>query len=131
MVGSSNLKYELDCASWSSYLNFSDIYTHAYTDIENVKVAILLDIPQWQDITWCIVKEAKADGCKVTYEVTRPEYCVVIDGVGGIISIKGNGHIVGELIFFEKGIVPQQKISANGKHFTLLFLFYYLESHWC
>ena len=38
-------KYELDRASWNTYENFHDMYTHNYTEMVEAGVEKLLDNP--------------------------------------------------------------------------------------
>ena len=38
-------KYELDRASWTTYENFHDMYTHNYTEMVEAGVEKLLDNP--------------------------------------------------------------------------------------
>ena len=115
-------KYELDRSSWTTYANFSDMYKHNYTEMEEAKVAELLASPQWMDKEGKIVEESEAYGCKATHRLNHPEYCVVLDEVGGNINMKGDGHIGGETYLCEPGVIPQQKSSRADKHFTLLGL---------
>ena len=115
-------KYELDRASWTTYRNFKDMYVHNYAQMEVAGVAKLLGTPQWQDKDGDICDEANAYGCKVTHEITHPEYCVVMDEVGGNINQTGDGDVGTEKYLCEKGRIPQEKVSKNNKHFTLLGL---------
>ena len=48
-------KYELDCASWSTYSNFSQIYRQVYEQMVEVKLAIEMDTPEWQDASGAAV----------------------------------------------------------------------------
>ena len=50
-------------------------------------------MPLWQDKVGNFVSEENAYGCKVTHELTDPDYCIVLDEVGGNINQKGDGHI--------------------------------------
>ena len=66
--------------------------------------------------------EAAAFGCKCSHILRHPEYCVVLDEVGGNINMKGDGHIGGEMYLCEPGVILEQKSSRADKHFTLLGL---------
>ena len=66
-------KYELDRSSWTTYANFSDMYKHNYTEMEEAKVAELLASPQWMDKEGKIVEESEAYGCKATHRLNHPE----------------------------------------------------------
>ena len=56
------------------------------------------------------------------HELTDPDYCIVLNEVGGNINQKGDGHIRGETFLHEDGMVPQIQCSRNDRHFTLLGL---------
>ena len=56
------------------------------------------------------------------HEITYPEYCVIMDEVGGNINQTGDGDVGTEKYFCETGRIPQEKVSKNNKHFTLLGL---------
>lgn len=45
-----------------------------------------------------------------------------MDELSGNINMKGDGHVGGELILCEKGMVPQEKVSTKDKYFALLGL---------
>ena len=45
--------------------------------------------------------------------MVHPEMCVVGDEVGGNLCMKGDGHIGGELLLTENGMVPQRKASSK------------------
>ena len=115
-------KYELDRATWTTYANFDAMYTHNYEELVDAGVAKLLNTPEWQDKEGNIVEEPDAFGCKVTHQLTHPDYCIVMDEVGGNIHMTGDGDIGGEQYLCEKGTIPQMKTSKGDKHFTLLGL---------
>ena len=83
-------KYELDRASWNTYENFHDMYTHNYTEMVEAGVAKLLDNPEWKNKKGESVSETQAYGCQVTHQMDQPEYCVVMDEVGGNINMQGD-----------------------------------------
>ena len=69
-----------------------------------------------------ICDEKDSFGCKVFHKLVRPDMCICGDKFGGLISMKGDGHVGGELMLVEKGQVPMKKISSNSKKFTLIGL---------
>ena len=62
-----------------------------------------------------IVEEASAFRCKCSHLLTHPEYCIVLDEVGGNINMKGDGHIGGDIYLYESGVIPNQKYSRANK----------------
>ena len=115
-------KYELDRASWSTYANFADMYSHIIDEMVDAKLAVKLETPVWKDRAGNVCMEKDALGCKVTHDILRPDMCIVGDEVGGNISMKGDGHAGGELYLCAKGTIPQKKVSNKDKHFTLMGL---------
>ena len=85
-------------------------------------VAKVLKSPVWNDKEGKICEEATAYGCKITHQITHPEYCVVMDEVGGNINQTGDGDVGTEMYLCERGNIPQGKVSKSNKHFTLLGL---------
>ena len=59
-------KYKLDHSSWTTYTNFSDMYTHNYDAMEEAGVAEFLASPEWMDKEGKMVEEAAAFGCKLS-----------------------------------------------------------------
>ena len=112
-------KYELDRASWSTYSNFSQMYTQVYQQMVEARLAVEIE-PEWQDMSGKNVLADDAFGCKVTHELLHPEMCLVMDEVGGNTSQKGDGSNGGELHICSVGMTPQQKACTKEKHFTLL-----------
>ena len=45
-----------------------------------------------------------------------------MDEVGENINQTGDGDIGTEIYLYERGVIPQEKVSKNNKHFTLLGL---------
>ena len=113
-------KYELDRATWSTYANFHQMYAQVYEMMVEAGVAFEREVPAWMNAAGDIVEEDEAAGCEVTHDLTRPEYCFVMDEVGGNTSQKGDGHKGGELFVCPKGMVPKQKANTKDKNFTLL-----------
>ena len=114
--------YTLDYSSWTTYANFSDMYNHDYLNMEEEVISTLLDIPQWQDKDGSTTSKVEAYDCKVTHELTHPDYCIVMDQVEVNINVKGDGRIGGEKYFAEASVIPQKKSSRNNKYFALLDL---------
>ena len=56
-------------------------------------VAKYLETPQWNNTDWKLCDESKVYGCKVTHDITYPEYYVVIDDVGSNVNQKGNRDV--------------------------------------
>ena len=81
-----------------------------------------LETSEWMDKDGNVCTEEFAFGCKVTHEMVHPEMCVVGDEVGGNLCMKGDGHIGGELLLTENGMVPQRKASSKNRRFTLIGL---------
>ena len=55
-------------------------------------------------------------------KLTHPDYYVSVDEVGVSTNMKGADHIGGEKFLCEAGVIPQQKILRNDKHFILCSL---------
>jgi len=68
------------------------------------------------------VEEGDSFGCKVTLDITKPEVCVVSNGIGGNTSQKDDGKIGGEKWLTKPGTIPQRKLSTKNKHYTVLSL---------
>ena len=115
-------KYELDRAAWSTFANFSQMYTQIYEQMVEAKVAVELPDPVWMNNDGVEVCEDDSTGCKVTHDLTHPEMCIVMDEVGGNISQKGDGNKGGERYITGKGMVPQLKSNSKDKHYTVLGL---------
>ena len=113
-------KYELTRDKWTTYGNVRSMYEHIIDELINAKIAIKLDTPVWQDAEGNDCEEHKAVGCRVTYRILKPEYCIVGDETGGNLSMKGDG---GRNKFLcARGDVPRNKTSGNDRHFTTIGL---------
>ena len=66
-----------------------------------------------------MLNESEAYGCKVSLNITHPEWMVMADEVGGNTSQKGDGAVGGRKLLVKKGEVPREKITTRDKHFTL------------
>ena len=69
-----------------------------------------------------ICEEKDAFGCKVTHKITRPEYVIVFDELGGNRSQKVDGNVGGQLMLCERGKTLQRKFSTREKHYTMMGL---------
>ena len=96
-------KYELDRASWSTFKNFSQMYTQVYEQMVEAKVAVELPDPVWMNDDGKEVPEEDANGCKVTHDLKHPEMCIVMDEVGGNISQKEMETMEVRRMFVQKG----------------------------
>ena len=120
MVSKKGKKFELDRSSWSTYGNFKQMYECVAEEMEDAGVAVRRSAPVWMNRSGEEVQEADAFGCKVTHDIVCPDYCIVLDEVGGNTNQKGDGNVGGELMLCERGKTPQKKISTKDKHYTVL-----------
>ena len=96
------------------------MYNSIIDEMMDAGVVERLDEPVWMDHDGNICSEETAFGCKVLHKVVRPDMCICGDEVGGIISMKGDGHVGGELFLTEKRRVPQRKTSTRNRKFTMI-----------
>ena len=82
----------IDRTSWSTFANFSQMYTQVYEQMVEVKIAAEVPILVWMDNNFTEVLEEDATGCKVTHDLEHPEMYKVMDEVGGNISQKEYGN---------------------------------------
>jgi len=122
IVSKRGQKYELNRQNWTTYANFVHMYDHCINEMVEAVVAAKLHEPVWMDRYCKICDERNAYGCKVDHKLIRPDMCICGDEVGGSISMKGDGHVGGQLMLVGKGQVPMKKISTNDKKFTLIGL---------
>ena len=122
IVSRRGAKYELNRQNWTTYKNFVNMYHHTIEEMVHCGVAKPLPVPVWMNKHGKECEESKAFGCKVRYELTHPDFCLVGDEVGGNISMKGDGHAGGQLFITERGSVPYRKVSSSDKRFTLIGL---------
>ena len=87
------------------------MHNHIIEELVDALPVEELDPPVWMDKDGTEVSESDAYDCKVTHKITRPDYCLVMDEIGGNISHKGDGHVDGELHMCERVTTPQHKIS--------------------
>ena len=74
------------------------MHTYDYSEIKEARVSELLHSLAWMDTEGNDVKESAAYGCKTTYWLTHPEYCIVLDEVGDNINMEGEVHIFGVML---------------------------------
>jgi len=122
IVSKRGQKYELNRQNWTTYTNFVHMYNNIIDEMVDAGVAEKLDEPVWMDRDGNICSEQEAYGCKVHHQIVRPDMCLCGDEVGGNISMKGDGHVGGELFVTEKGRVPQRKVSTKNRKFTMIGL---------
>ena len=115
-------KYELDRQNWTTYANFSHMYTHTLDEMVHAGVARKLPEPCWKNRCGNVCPESEAYGCEVTHELCHPSLCFVGDEVGGNINMKGDGHAGGQKFLTRAGTVPYKKSSSSEKRFTLIGL---------
>ena len=71
------------------------MYDQVAEEMVDAKVATPFETPKWMDKAGNVVKEEEAFGCKVTHDITNPDYCLVLDEVAGNINKKGDGNVGG------------------------------------
>ena len=98
------------------------MYQHCYNEMVEAGVAQKLNEPVWLDRYGKDCAKNDAFGCKVFHKLIKPDMCICGDEVGGLISMKGDGHVGGQLMLVGKGQVPMKTISTNDKRFTLIGL---------
>ena len=74
--------------------------------MEEAGVAEALASPEWTEREGKITEEAVAFGCKCSHRLSHPEYCVVLDEVGGNINMNGDEHIGREMYLCNSGVIP-------------------------
>ena len=72
-------KYELNCANWSTYANFKQMYDQVYEQMEDAGAAVKLSLPRWMDRVGNDVSKEDAVGFQVTHNLKYPEMCIVMD----------------------------------------------------
>ena len=122
IVSKRGQKYELNRQNWTTYANFTNMYNHAIDAMVDAGLAIKLDEPVWMDRSGYVCSEEDAFGCKVHYQLLRPDMCICGDEVGNNISMKGDGHAGGELLLTAKKSVGQKRCSTRNRKFTLIGL---------
>ena len=98
------------------------MYNGVMSELIDTGVAKKRSKPAWMDRDGILVEEKDLLRCKVTHDVTDPDYVICMDEVGGNTSQKGDGHLGGELMLCETGKSPQRKVNTKNKHYTVLGL---------
>jgi len=75
-------EYALDRSIWLTYRIFDNMYLHVYDALEDVGVAARPEEPVGMNRSEEIVEMSNALGCKVTHDITCPDYVIVGDEVG-------------------------------------------------
>ena len=73
------------------------MYNQIAEEMVDAKVATPFETPKWMDKAGNVVKEEEAFGCKVTHDITNPDYCLMMDEVDGNINQERNGNMDGQL----------------------------------
>jgi hypothetical protein len=95
LVSKRGQKYELDRSMWSTYANFIQMYDQVGEELVNAGVARKLETAVWMDKCGVECAEKDAYGCKVTIDITEPDWVLVMDEVGGNTNQKGDGNVGG------------------------------------
>ena len=66
-----------------------------------------MDTPIWQDQQGILCDIRYVAGCKVHHKITHPEMYILMDGVDGNMSQKGDFHIGNALLMRTKGMALQ------------------------
>ena len=122
IVSKRGQKYELNRQNWTTYSNFVNMYNHTMSEMVDAGVAKQLNKPVWMDRMGNICNEEEAFGCKIFYELVRPDMCLCGDEVGGNLSMKGDGHIGGKKLLTANGKVTQVQASTRNRRFTMIRL---------
>ena len=103
-------KFAMDRSNALTYSNVKKMYDEVYDCMVDAGVAQCFDQPSSLD----------HKQLKTRYHLTHPQMCLVVDEVGSNILQRGDGHIGGQKYVCEIGTVPQNKVSHNDRHFTVL-----------
>ena len=98
------------------------MYSHTMSEMVDAGVAVKLDTPVWMNRSGEVCHEEEAYGCKVFHRLVRPDMCICGDEVGGNLSMKGDGHVVGQKLLTGVGKIPQEKSSTRNRRFTMIGL---------
>ena len=114
-------RFALDRSSWTTIMNFSDMYEHVEQVMIDSKIATRLPQPQWMDKNGVIVPdEESAVGCKVEVTLNRPDLALVMDEVGCNLSQEADKRVAGERFLTGRDDEAYKSISTKNKHFTVL-----------
>ena len=114
-------KFSLDRSSWTTYMNFDDMYRHVEEVMIKSKIARRLETSVWMDEANNVLEsEDNSIGCKVEVDLFRPEMALVLDKVGCNTSQECNNAVGGELFLSGKNLHPYRTVSTRHNHFTVL-----------
>ena len=85
------------------------MYNCIADELVDAGLAEVLPTPVWMNTKGEEVSAEDSFGCKVTHNITHPDYVIVMDEVGGDTNQKGDGNIGGELMMCERGKTQQKK----------------------
>ena len=116
-------RFEALRTKWLNYRNFA----HMFDDLEKImivaRVATRLPSPAYMNSTGDLVDDVEqAYGCKVTVSLNLPQFCIVMDEVGGDINMINDGHSGGTKYLSRKGDTPNINSTKKKKKFTVLGL---------
>ena len=120
----SGKKYAFDRANFTSYLNFSDMYSHIEDIlVDDCKIATRFPSPVWMNKEGKIVdNENDSYGCKVNINIHRPDMGIVLDEVGCNLSQENDNANGGQLFVCGTNEQPYQTVATKSNHFTCLGL---------
>ena len=89
-------KYAVDRSSWTTIMNFSDMYEHVEEIMCQSNIAHKLSSPQWMDKDGNVLENEEGSlGCKVQVSLDRPDCALVLDEVGCNLSQDCDNRIGG------------------------------------
>ena len=83
LVSNKGKKIELDRSLWSTYHTFWQVYDCVDNAMVDAGIAVELEEPAWMDSKGNICEKNISFGCKVTHNITHPDYAIVLEEVGG------------------------------------------------
>jgi hypothetical protein len=112
-------------SEWTTFENFSEMYTLVYEQIVDAGVAKRLSIEDhfWLNLSGDRVEtEEAAFGLKIEVDITHPEWILFGDEVGTDINQKDDGKSAGTNYCIGKGSRANIKSNTNGGRFTVIGL---------
>ena len=89
-------KYDLDRSQWSTYSKFAQMYDQIEDELVDSGISTERELETRMDIGKNIVQEKNALCCKVTHNIDKPDWVLVMSGVGGNTNQKGDDNVGGE-----------------------------------
>lgn len=74
------------------------MYTHIAEETIEANVTEKIETPQWMEANGNVVPESDLFGWNVTHNITHPDYCFVMDEVGGNINQKEKEYRVSVIV---------------------------------